>query len=51
MRARKRATSRVMRGGTYDIGTRFLRVTFRDYFFPMHRSTDYGFRFVIRGKK
>ena len=35
---------RVLRGGSWDYGSRHVRVSNRDVYFPNHRNNDFGFR-------
>lgn len=38
---------RVLRGGSWFNGARFCRVSFRDYYSPVYRGNDCGFRLVL----
>ena len=51
MKLRKNSVPRVLRGGGYVFDSRNLRVTFRFWNMPESRGRNFGFRFVVRGKK
>lgn len=53
MKAKKNSTTRLLRGGGFNIdaASGFLRVTLRFRNYPEDRDRDVGFRFVVRSTR
>jgi len=50
MKRRKNSVNRVLRGGSFDFGSKILRVACGGGLLSNYRRRDGGFRFVMRGK-